>query len=43
MAIASSDNGLSPVQRQASAWINTDLLLIGPMRTNFSEMTIKVQ
>ena len=28
--IIGSDNGISPVRRQAIAWTNTDLLSIGP-------------
>ena len=36
-----SDNGLSPVRRQAITWTNADLLSIGPFRTNFSEVWIK--
>ena len=32
--IIGSDNGLSPVRRQAIIWINGDLLLIGPLHEN---------
>ena len=35
-----SDNGLSPNRRQAFIWTNAGLLLIGPLRTNFSEILI---
>ena len=38
-----SDNGLSPVRRQAITWTNAHLLLIGYLRTNFSEIWIKIQ
>ena len=38
-----SDNGLSPNRRQAIARTNADLLLIGPLGTNFSEILIKIQ
>ena len=39
--IISSGNGLSPVRRQAIAWANGDLLSIGPLGTNFSEIRTK--
>ena len=40
----SPDNGLSPVRRQAIIWTSAELsLLIRPLRTNFSEILIKVQ
>ena len=35
-----SDNGLSPGRRQAIIWTNAGILLIGPSRTNFSEILI---
>ena len=38
-----SDNGLSPIQRQAIIWTNAGLLSIRPLRTNFSEILIKIQ
>ena len=38
----SSGNGLSPLQRQAITWTNADLLLVGPLETNFSEIWIKI-
>ena len=38
-----SDNGLSPIQRQAIIWTNAWLLSIGPLGTNFSEIWIKIQ
>ena len=37
-----SYNGLAPVRRQAISWTNTDLLSIGPLGTNFSEIRIKI-
>ena len=37
-----SDNGLSPGLRQAITWTNVGMLLIGPLRTNFSEMLIEI-
>ena len=38
-----SDNGLSPIRRQAIIEINAVLLPIWPFRTNFSEILIKIQ
>ena len=38
-----SDNGLSPGRRQAIIWTNAGILLIGPLGTNFSEISIKIQ
>ena len=35
------DNGLSPDRRQAITWTNAGILLIGPLRTNFSDVFIK--
>ena len=37
-----SDNGLSPGRRQAIIWTNAGILLIGPLGTNFSEISIKI-
>ena len=37
-----SGNGLSPEQRQAITGTNADLLSIGPLGTNFSEIVIKI-
>ena len=42
LTIISSDNGLSPDQRQAIIWTNAGLLLIGPLGTNFSEILIEI-
>ena len=41
--ITGSDNGLSPGRRQAIIWTNAGLLSIGPLGTNFSEISIGVQ
>ena len=41
--IVDSVNGLSPVQHQAIIWNKADILLIWPIRTNFSEILIKIQ
>ena len=38
-----SDNGLSPAQCQAIIWTSVGILLMGPLRTNFSEIRIKIQ
>ena len=38
-----SGNGLSPVRRQAITWTNTDLLFVGHIGTNISEIWIKKQ
>ena len=40
--IIGSDNGLSPGQRQAIIWTNDGILLIRPLRTNFSEIWIQI-
>ena len=37
-----SDNGLPPGRRQAIIWTNAGILLIGPLRTNFSEILIEI-
>ena len=37
-----SDNGLSPGRRQAIIWTDTGMLLIEPLRTNFSEILIEI-
>ena len=42
LTIIGSDNGLSPGQGQAIIWTNAGILLIGPLGTNFSEISIKV-
>ena len=42
LTIIGSDNGLSPGRRQAIIWTNAGILLIGPIRTNFSEILIEI-
>ena len=37
-----SDNGSSPDRRQAIIWTNAELLLIGPLGANFSEILIEI-
>ena len=43
LTIIGSDNGLSPGRCQAITWTNTDLLSIGPLWTNVSEIQIEIQ
>ena len=43
LTIIGSDNGLPPGRRQAIIWNNTGLLLIEPLGTNFSEISIGIQ
>ena len=43
LTIIGSDNGLSPGRRQAIIWTNAEILLIGPLGTNFSEILIGIQ
>ena len=43
LIIIGSDNGLSPGQRQAIIWNIAGLLLIEPLGTNFSEISIGIQ
>ena len=42
LTITGSDNGLSPGRRQAIIWTNAEILLIGPLGTNFSEILIEI-
>ena len=42
LTITVSDNGLSPNRRLAITWTNDEILLIGPLGTNFSEFLIKI-
>ena len=42
LTIIGSDNGLSPERRQAIIWTNAELLLNGPLGTNFSKFLIKI-
>ena len=43
LTIIGSDNGLSPGRRQAIIWTNAVILSIGPLGTNFSEISIAIQ
>ena len=43
LTIIGSDNGLLPGRRQAIIWTNAGILLIGPLGTNFSEISIRIQ
>ena len=43
IAIIGSDNGLSPGRRLAIIWTNSGILLIWPLGTNFSEISIDIQ
>ena len=38
-----SDNGLSPIRRQAIISTNAGQLAIGPLRTIFDELSIKLK
>ena len=42
LSILVSDNGLSPGQRQTIIWTNAGIVLIGPLRTKFSENLIEI-
>ena len=42
LTIIGSVNGLSPGRRQAIIWTNAGILLIRPLATNFSEISIKI-
>ena len=42
LTIIGSDIGLLPGQCQAIIWTNAGILLIGPLGTNFSEISIKI-
>ena len=42
VTIIVSDNGLSPGRRRAIFWNNAGILLIGTLRTNFSEILIEI-
>ena len=41
LTIIGSDHDLAPGRRQVIIWTNIKFLLIGPIRTNFSEIFIK--
>ena len=43
LTIIGSDNGLSPERHQAIILTSAGILLIGPLGTNFSEISIKIQ
>ena len=43
LTITGSDNGLSPGRRQTIIWTNAGILSIGPLGTNFSEISIGIQ
>ena len=43
VTIIVSNNGLSPGRRQAIIWNNAGILLIGPLGTNFNEISIGIQ
>ena len=42
LIIIGADNGLSPGRRQAIIWTSAGILLIGPLWTNFSEISIGI-
>ena len=42
LTIIGSDNGLSPGRQQDIIWTNAGILLIGPLGTNFSEISVKI-
>ena len=42
LTIIGSDNGLLPGRPQAITWTNVGILLIGPLGTNISDMSIKI-
>ena len=43
LTIIGSDNGLSPGRCQAIIWTSAEILLTGPLGTNFSETLIEIQ
>ena len=42
LTIIGSNNGLSPGRRQAIIWTNAEILLIGPLGTNFGEFLVVI-
>ena len=42
LTIIGLDNGLSPGRYQAIVWTNARILLIEPLRTNFSKILIEI-
>ena len=43
LTIIGSDNGLSPERRQTIIWTDAEILLAGPLGTNFSEILVGIQ
>ena len=43
LAIIGSDNGLEPGRHQTIIWTNAGILLIEPLGTNFSEISIAIK
>ena len=43
LTIIGSDNGLSPGRRQAIIWTNAEILVFGPLGTNYIEILIGIQ
>ena len=43
LTIIGQNNGLAPERRQAIIWTNAGILLIGPLGTNFSEISIEIR
>ena len=41
--ILGSENGLSPIPRQAIIWTSAGILSIGPLEANFSEIVIEIE
>ena len=42
LIITGSDNALSPGQRRGIIWTSVRILLIGPLRTNLSEILVEI-
>ena len=42
LTITASENGMPPDRRQSIIWTNTGILLIGPIMTNFYEISIGI-
>ena len=42
LTIIGSDNGLAPGRRQAIIWTSAEIMLIGPLGANFSEIMIEI-
>ena len=43
LTLNGSDNGLSPIRRQAIIWTNDDILSIRPYGTHFNEILFEIQ